>query len=135
VVRNIQFSSNFLASKGERCIPGQQEIVHYVISDQKAPTPLCMMGVKVVILSGQYWMLFSQVNGFHGLETWADAVSRYKVVPSNTKTIISGAAQFELVQYFVEFWNGNVMDRKGSVLSVDVFTPSHWTIEYFLKAL
>jgi hypothetical protein len=28
-----------------------------------------------------------------------------------------------------------VMDRKGSVLSVDVFTPSHWTTEYFLVAL
>jgi hypothetical protein len=25
-------------------------------------------------------------------------------------------AQLELVQYFVEFWNGNVMDRKGAVL-------------------
>jgi hypothetical protein len=27
------------------------------------------------------------------------------------------------------------MDRKGSVLSVDVFAPSHWTAEFFLEAL
>jgi hypothetical protein len=33
--------------------------------------------------------LFS-VDGFHGLETWADAVSCYKAAPNNTKTIISG---------------------------------------------
>jgi hypothetical protein len=55
----------------------------------------------------------------------------YKVVPINTKTI----AQLELVQYFLEFWNGNAMDRKGSVLSVDVFAPSHWTVECYLEAL
>jgi hypothetical protein len=78
--------------------------------------------------------LFS-IDGFHGLEIWADAVSCYKVVPNNVKTIISKAAQYELVQYFVEFWNGNEMDRKGSVLSVDVFAPSHWTVENFLEAL
>jgi hypothetical protein len=27
------------------------------------------------------------------------------------------------------------MDRKGSVLAVDVFAPSHWTVEFFLEAL
>jgi hypothetical protein len=74
--------------------------------------------------------LFS-VDGFHGLETWADVVSCYKVVPIKTKAM----AQLEQVQYFVEFWNGNAMDRKGAVLSVDVFAPSHWTAEYFLEAL
>ncbi len=78
--------------------------------------------------------LFS-VDGFHGLETWADAESCYKAVPNNTKIIISGAVQFELVQYIVVFWDGKVMDRKGSVLSVNVFAPSNWTAEYFLEVV
>ncbi len=54
---------------------------------------------------------------------------------NDTKIIISGAVQFEVVQYIVEFWDGKVMDRKGSVLSVGVFAPSHWTAAYFLEVI
>jgi hypothetical protein len=37
--------------------------------------------------------LFS-VDGFHGLETWADAVSRYEVVPIKMKTITQMVMQW-----------------------------------------
>jgi hypothetical protein len=49
------------------------------------------------------------------------------------KSVIKqGGIPFDMVCFLVEFWDEQKEDP-GSVLSVEVYCPSHWTAEYLIQ--
>ncbi len=46
--------------------------------------------------------------------------------------IKQGGIPFDMVCFLVEFWDEQKEDP-GSLLSVEVYCPSHWTAEYLIQ--
>ena len=63
---------------------------------------------------------------------FADAISCFEMPWKNV--INHGGSGLDLVCFLVEFWNGKD-DKSCSVISVEVFAPSHWKCTLLLEYL
>ncbi len=76
--------------------------------------------------------ILSPTNEKNNMSVWADYLSCFAMPWKSVKK--HGGIHFDMVCFLVEFWDEK-REEPGSVLSVEVYCPSHWTAEYLLQVL
>ena len=76
--------------------------------------------------------IFSPANSKRNISLWADYLSCFAMPWKLVKK--HDGINFDLICFLVEFWEEQ-REAPGSVLSVEVYCPSHWTANHLLQLI
>jgi hypothetical protein len=76
--------------------------------------------------------ILSPENKKNNISLWADYLSCFAMPWKSVKK--HGGISFDMICFLVEFWDEK-KEAVGSVLSVEVYCPSHWTATYLLEII